>query len=182
MAKKPRIEGVKELGRNARTLKGITRVDIFKGLVAGGLLVKKDAQKETPVRSGNLRSGAYLATPDGVPDAGGGFTGEDAGKLGSRHTSLIQESKQASAMRSTGSNATVAIGYTPFYALRVHENPRAGAAGYNPAKDRKGLRAERVHSKRGGWKFLEKALQGSATRVLQAIAAAAKLESGPVTS
>lgn len=181
-AKRPRVTGAKEIGRNVQALKGLTRENVFKGLVAGGLLVKKDSQKETPRRTGNLISGAYLATPKSLPDAGGGFTGADGGKLKTRHATIMKESQGAAAMKSRGASATVAVGYTPFYALLVHENPRAGTPGYSPAKDRKGLRAERVHSRVGGWKFLENALKGSATRVLQAITAATRLPPGPVTS
>ena len=180
--KRPRVTGAKEIGKNTRALKAVTRENVFKGLVAGGLLVKKDSQKETPRRTGNLISGAYLATPKSLPDAGGSFSGDDAAKLKTRHATIMKESQGATAMKSRGASATVAVGYTPFYALKVHENPRAGTPGYKPESDRAGLRAERVHSRVGGWKFLENALKGSATRVLQAITAATRLPSGPVRS
>ena len=175
-----KVTGVKEMKRNIELLKKQHKARVFKGLVAGALLVKKESQKETPRRLGNLRSGAYIVTPKSAPDAGGGFTGKDSGKLASEHGDVMRRSQTATATRSTGGKATVAIGYTPVYALIVHENQNAGAAGYDPSKDRAGLKAERVHSRKGGWKFLEKALNKSHQHIKRAIAAAAKLPPGQV--
>lgn len=177
-----RVDGVKEMKRNIETLKRRHQVNVFKGLVAGGLLVKKDAQENVPVREGNLRSSGYIVTPTNIPDAGGNFTGEASAKLGGDHDGVIQRSQAATAARSTGLKATIAVGFTAFYALMVHENPKSGSPGFDPSKDRPGMRASEVHSRKGGWKFLEKALNKSHEQVKRAIAAAVKLPSGPVRS
>ena len=177
-----RVDGVKEMKRNIETLKRQHSIRVEKGLVAAGLLIKKDAQKNTPVREGSLRSSGYIATPTAVPDAGGGFTGEGSAKLSSDHNGVLQRSQAATAARSTGFIATIAVGFTAFYALIVHENPNAGARGFDPSKDRPGMKASEVHSRKGGWKFLERALNRSHGQIKRSIAAAAKLPAGPVRS
>jgi hypothetical protein len=80
-----KVTGMSQMRDNIKTLKRQQRVRVFKGLVAGGLLVKKDSQKETPRRQGNLITGHYVITPKGDGDKGGGFTGTDSNKLSSKH-------------------------------------------------------------------------------------------------
>ena len=164
-----------------RHLKKSQRTAVFKGVIAGALLVKKDAQENTPRRLGNLRTSAYVSFPTGIRGTQTiTFKGRGAADLIAGHVSAIADASTEAVKRTLKQGPTVAIGYTAPYALSVHENPRSGVAGYDPSKDLEGLKAEHVHSRVGGWKFLSDALQGAPERVKQAIAAAAKLPSGPV--
>jgi hypothetical protein len=142
-----------------------------------GLMVSKEAKKNVPVRTGNLRASGFVVTDFGVHEEGGGFLGDDAPKDANRHAQTISETRGKIAVLSNAVKRIGAVGFSAIYALSVHENPNAGAAGANTQQEdpvykrgaRKGrkLPVQYVHSKVGGWKFLQRAFETTRPRLPQ---------------
>lgn len=170
-----KITGLEEIMNNlakaTKRIEGATEA----GVIKGAMFIRRQSQKLTPVRLGNLRNSAYvigtgLMSPPG--GGGGGFKGKDAGKM----SADLEEAKmvakgQARALARRGPVA--AVGYGAVYALSVHENPKAGGAGGTAAADtmRTGIKVplSQIHSKRGQWKFLEQPLKENEGRILDII-------------
>ena len=154
----------------------------FRGLALAGLLVKKDSQQNSPTREGNLRASHYVATPqDGEVDRSDTFKGKTASAHESQHGDTVRDAQAETERQSGGrffGTPTIAVGATAFYALKVHENPRAGSGGYDASKDTPKKKAKQVHSKVGGPKFLENALKKAGTFVAKAVAAETQIPGG----
>lgn len=164
-----KVSGLDNLKKNFRRAKTRMRENEEAGIIKAGLVVKKSSQQNVPVRQGNLRSSAFIVLPDGVKDQDADFTGDNAGGLKTAHSKSTTTVQAETAARTSKNKLTGAVAYSAPYAISVHENPRAGAAGYDPSKDLPSLKASRVHSKVGGWKFLEDALKSSLTGMFKAI-------------
>jgi hypothetical protein len=183
---KPRIDGLKELQTELRKQGLLIHKRAEVGLVQGGLKVRRDAVKNTPRRTGNLRNSAHITTRDNEVTVPGEFKGSNSAELSSQHNSEITEVKSAVKKRvRRGRVQAIAVGFSAVYALVVHENPNAGAAGFDPdassvylAGERKGRkkRADDVHSAKGGWKFLENAIKENTKFILQQVAKAVRIK------
>lgn len=146
------------------------------GLVSAALEIKKEAQKLTPVVTGNLRNSAYVQSHKGTEDgAAPKFKGDQASRLTVAHASKVA---QSAAEIGAARNPEVHVGFTAVYAPFVHENPRAGkTGGYSPKgkvyKPEAGS-TRIVWSAVGQWKFLEQAIHKNRKKILAIIAAKAK--------
>lgn len=152
------------------------------GLVQGGLLIRREAQKNTPVVTGNLRNSAYVQSSKGTVGPATGFKGKAAAKEYTRYTrSVLHSASEISGAK----GLMVIVGFTASYAAYVHENPRAGNTGgvspkgvsYAPkSKKWRGKRvSQRIRfSTVGGYKFLERALKDNMARIVKLVAASAK--------
>lgn len=173
MARKSRMEGDAAVKKRLGTIQRAVREKRVAAVVRGMLGIKRDSMMNCPVREGNLRASAFVVMPYGEEGISGTFTGETAGNLASTHASA-KATTLADVIARTRKGLSAAVGHSAVYALFVHELPTAGAPGYDPTKDtiitrgaRKGKRrrAEEVHSKVGGWKFLENAIKKNQGRI-----------------
>lgn len=94
------------LGNLNREISGIAN-RTQAGLTAAALFVRGEAQKITPVDTGNLRSSAYTVSPGGIVQ-GSNAQAPAASKLTGRVESIKPE-------------IYAEIGFTAFYAVFVHE-------------------------------------------------------------
>lgn len=166
-------EAVKSLNEKASSLSE----GALSGLIQGALLIRREAQKNTPVVTGNLRNSAYVQSSKGTVGLPAGFKGKDAANEYSRYAKSVMHS----ASEISGSKVPmVVVGFTASYAPFVHENPRAGITGgkspkgvsYDPKNKKwRGKRvSQRIRfSTVGGYKFLERAVKDNIDRVIQLI-------------
>ena len=146
----------------------------YEGLVLAALEIKSDAQKLCPVVTGNLRNSAYLVAKNTVK-ADARFSGDRSAELSSHHSQMVAIHTQEVF---TARVPEVHVGFTAFYSVYVHENPRAGKTeGVSPSG--REYKAEAgssriVYSTVGEYKFLEKAIKNNMTKLLALIAAKAK--------
>jgi hypothetical protein len=137
-----------------------------------GLKVLGNAKRNVPVRTGNLRASGFVVTDIDTPEDGGGFKygeGQDVTKMEARHNVVRHKTKARTEALSTSIKKYGAVGFSAIYALAVHENVFAGKGGaafdFNSETYTRGARRGRkkpvqyIHSKVGGWKFLEYALR-----------------------
>jgi hypothetical protein len=182
MAIKGRVEGADTIVKNLLRSTEFIGEQSIRGLTLGALRVNKESKQEVPVREGNLRASGFVVNPtDGEVGSSGAFRGAGAGKAATDHQRFLAESKALVSALTTRSLTAVAVGFSAFYALFVHENPNAGAAGYDPSKDKKGMKARGVHSRVGKYKFLEDPLKRLAGAVKADLAKAVKLPTGKIT-
>lgn len=151
-----------------RTKKKLNRIPVtiakgaFKGQVAVALLVKKEAQKRTPVRVGSLINSAYMTAAEAPSE----FTGPTASRARTQTALSFNKNKGRSKKKTNKTRQIVAVGYGVRYAKRVHNNPRAGTGFTEPefsvgildseTGEHRDRRAEEEHSLVGEWKFLDK--------------------------
>lgn len=161
---------LKNLTKAAREIKNKSG----RGVVKFALFIRRESQKLTPIRLGNLRNSAYVVSSglDPAAGAGGGF--KDAPGMDAQHKSEKASSKQqAASMNRKDEVPTAAVGYSAVYALSVHENPNAGAAGSGETEDiargNKSVPLAGIHSKRGQWKYLEDPLKSNEAKGLSMI-------------
>lgn len=173
------LKGMDEVLRNLNSAtKGILGAT-ESGVVAAAMYIRKESQKLTPVRLGNLRNSAYVVSsgPNPPQASGGGFKGDNADQMevDLKKAKLMAEGKVQSLSRH---GPVAAIGYGAVYAMAIHENPNAGAAGGSKEADiaRQGKKTplSQIHSKGGEWKFLEKPLKENQQKVLEIIKRKAK--------
>lgn len=115
---------MKQLNREIRQIERRT----LQGMVEGAELIRADAQRITPVDTGNLKNSAFVVWPRGGTGGGGSFRGEDSGRMSAEHSKAV-----ADARRLAGSDGVV-IGFSAYYAVYVHENEKAHHAGSGEAK------------------------------------------------
>lgn len=115
---------LKSLAKKIRDIRLYNR----KGLIKAGLFIQAEAQRRTPVLTGNLRASAFTvwnrsegknkqprfkdATPDGKKI--------DTEKLSSEHAAAVAEASGRVA-GSTDIDPEVMVGFSAAYALPVHE-------------------------------------------------------------
>jgi len=112
------------------------------GMIAAAVIIKNKALPITPVDTGNLRNSMYSLWRGGnesKPD----FKGKEAAKMTQEHGAAMSASAGAIG------DSEVEIGYTAYYAAKVHETP--------------------AHYRQGAWKFLERAIKSSAHEILNEI-------------
>ena len=180
-----KVTGIDTILRNLN--KEIKKIE---GRTLGGLIlaaqdpVRREAQQECPVVTGNLKASAYVVASNGKVPAGKTpeFEGKDAAEAAIQHSKEM--GKQLGIVKRR-KEPTVGIGFSALYAARVHENPRAGkTGGISPSgqkytagrtgSGRKSMRA--IFSEVGKWKFLEDPLKRNVKRILQIIARKAKIK------
>lgn len=170
-------DAIKDLNEKANALSD----GCLAGLIQGALLIRGEAQKNTPVVTGNLRNSAYVQTAKGTTGEGK-FKGKTAGTERTRFVSAVMKSASEIAGSKT---PLVIVGFTASYAAFVHENPRAGKTGgvspsgksYVPKNKKwRGKRvSQRIRfSSVGGYKFLERAIKDNSARVVKLIIDSAK--------
>lgn len=164
------VKGLDKVLKNLnREIKKIKKNSV-KGLLAAGLFIKGESQKQTPVVTSNLRNSAFVTVTGGTLISNPSFSGKDSGKIMARH-SLV--SAQQKILSDSARAPQARIGYSAFYAPYVHENPRAGKTGgvsprgtvYKPGKGS----TRQMYSTVGNWKFLEKPLMENKKRILEII-------------
>ena len=188
MAIKPKVTGLKELEDNLAKEAGRMKDANARGVIKAALLVRRQSQKKTPVRLGNLRASAFVTSSalDDAQGEGGGFKGDNSGKMESDHAQAKTSGKGAAARRSRKGPVAV-VGYSAAYALSVHENPRAGGGGlaeqdvaaFGEALHRKSLAdepLEDIPSTVGQWKFLQSALEENVNKILAIIKREANID------
>lgn len=166
------LDGLKKVVKNLNTHLQRLSSRSFSGLVKGGLLILRDAQKGTPVVSGNLRSSGYLVASNGadvniVPY----FVDKQGKELHTKHAEVVRTGREfVRSVSRTGGG--VEIGFSASYAAYVHENPMAGAVDldrkarqYPPYKNSTRQRYSVV----GGYKFLENSVEENSPKVLAII-------------
>jgi hypothetical protein len=93
------------------------------GLIAGGLVLQRQAQKLTPVDTSNLKASATTlwATKGGTSSPG--FKGDDSVSMQEEHQSIIQHEKES--LSKNIMLPEVEVLYTAAYAIYVHEDLEA---------------------------------------------------------
>ena len=176
MARRPRKPvGFKQVEANLKKAMAGVVTGAKRGMVKGALIVERDSKLGVPVRTGNLRSSGFTLSDTGTHGIGASFTGPNAGRVAQSDTQDKNEAAATIAEKKARGFESVAVGHTAPYAIFVHENARAGAAGYDSSADVAGLRADRVHSKVGGWKFLENSIKANTSRIIALIKSESKL-------
>lgn len=115
-------------------------------LIKAILLIRRAAQKKTPVQYGNLRNSAYTLVSGGKIVRSGDspkFKGEDAIKLKEDHSDILYD--RASALGAM-KDLLAEIGFTAYYAVFVHEI--------------------QANHKTGEWKFLENAIKENKEEII----------------
>lgn len=130
--------------------------DAQKGLILGGLKMKGDSMKMTPVDTGNLRGSHYMVSGVGTDSDAGmeeGFdVSDDSGRrVAAEHSGHVSQAK-ANAARLV---PFIEVGCTAFYAEKVHED------------------LEAKHTT-GNAKFLELAFRDNAPKILELVKRFAK--------
>lgn len=156
---------LKNLNKEVRKIKGRT----LAGTVDAALHVRIEAMIQAPVITGNLMNSAFVTFPGGRGVTYAHFRGKNAMAMKANHDSTLS----ASVGRCTTHGAKVEVGFSANYAAKVHENPRAGAAGYRPEHSQK--KGPLKHSQGGKWKFLEDPLKDIGT-ILEIIRRRARID------
>ncbi len=172
-----------------KVLKGINKasekVEIvtLRGLLEAGLMVKGEAQKITPVQTGNLKASAYVIWGGGSNVFGNPNRNTSKIKYRSNPTAKNKKVKAGEEnvvrehaavlnhrMKSSLEPFTE-VGYTANYAAKVHER-----TGVSHAK----LDKKRGRVQIGQAKFLEQAFQQNSRRIIAILKKHAKLRGGKV--
>ncbi len=171
---------IKNLNKEISMIEGRT----VGGMLQAGLLVKREAQKITPVDTSNLKASAYVVWGGGKANTKvrrGSSDGKfrDKTKSKSSKGSASKMASQDKAVVSERSSKTyrfpfAEIGFTAFYALFVHENLTASHVKRKKVKLFGGSGETNVQS--GQAKFLEQALMQNAKRVFDIITRKAKIK------
>lgn len=151
---------IKNLNDQIALIKGRT----LKGLIRGSSIIKEtmDSTPPTiPVDTGNMRHSWFVVTNNGGVIAGrspsflpGQYGDRDVGRLSTDHAKAITSS--ASIIK--GKEPAVALGFSAYYTMWVHEN--MGATFQKPGS---------------GAKFFESAIKSSSRKVLDMIRMEAKI-------
>jgi len=170
MKKVCKITGLENVVANLNREMSIIEGACLRGLVVAGLEIRRDAQKLTPVVTGNLRNSVYVASPAQVeaganPDFKDGDKPGLAAQLAAEHTASIASGVAAC---SSATKPEVHVRYSAYYAPWVHENPRAGKTGGVSPSGRK--YREGTYSVVGQWKFLQSAIENNMAKLLSIIA------------
>jgi len=135
-----------------------------KGLTRGALKIRREAQKKTPVVTGNLRASAYTISGKGsITNELPSFKGKDAQKLQEDHSAAISQAQSRAAITT---EPYAEVGFTAMYAPFIHENPNAGQTGKGADSS---VPAYKRGSAVGEWKFLENAIAENHAEILRLI-------------
>ncbi len=152
-------EVVSNLAKEIKKIEGKT----MKGLIRAAIPVVGEAVEGAPMVTGNLRASKYVITSRGKVEQGRNpeFKGKQAAKMARAHSRTLSDRRSVVGQ---ATKSTVEIGFSAEYALKVHENRRAGKTGM--------LGASEV----GHWKFLEWALRDNQKRILSIIREEARIK------
>ena len=144
-----------------------------KGLYRAAIPIRRDAQKNCPVITTNLKASAYIITSWSgvVKGESPSFSGENSNEMAADHKSTI--SKESVSVKGS-KYPVVQVGFTAVYAASVHENPQAGRNNPRSGERTKGGRLK--YSEVGEWKFLEKAVKTHADNAIKVIAEEARIK------
>ena len=179
MAVKDGVIGIdtilRNLNKEVKKIEGRTLAGL---IIAAQDPIRREAQQESPVVTGNLKGSAYVVASNGKVLAGKNpeFKGEGADEAAMQHSKELI--KQAGIVRRM-KEPTVGIGFSALYAARVHENPRAGKTGQGltAGLTGSGQKSTRILSSEvGKWKFLEDPLKRNVKRILQIVARKAAIK------
>jgi preprotein translocase subunit Sec61beta len=140
------------------------------GLIQGGAVIMKDAQKRTPLDLGNLKASADIVwqggpkaspafkaggqnqpnSPESANAPGTSTPLTDTGLKMALAAGMIAFHQEADALNATAPDTTVTVGFGAYYAVFVHENPNAK----HPI---------------GEYKFLERAMEAKSAEVLELV-------------
>ena len=178
MTSKTRLIGVPawQLG----LIKEIKKIDGSSeaGVLAAALFVKKISMKEAPVAVGNLRNSAYVVSSSGKVDDNPDFKGADKSMMSAKHAMATSKAKAEARARKSVVGPSAYLGYSAVYALKVHENPRAGKTGgvsprgqkYGSGLTQSGNKSTRITwARKGKWKFLEDPMKNNTRKILKII-------------
>lgn len=175
---KAAVLGVENVVDNLnKELKGI-RTRGQAGMVKGGLLIKRVAVQKASRITGNMRNSAYVVLPEGERGRSGSFTGEEAGERATEHKAALDRGVRRTRRAKRRGGIGVGVGFSAVYALKVHEDLNAGAAGFNAALHiRKNARGKIVllHSRKGEPKFLENAIRENTAEFVRIVAQDARV-------
>ena len=174
MKKVCKIAGLENVMANLNREMSAIEGACLQGLVNAGMEIKRDAQKLTPVVTGNLRNSAYVVGPAQVED-GANPDFKDGDKPGLAVLLAAEHAASVAASITECRSAAqpeVHVGYSAYYAPWVHENPRAGITGGKSPSGRK--YPEGTYSVVGQWKFLQAAIENNMTKLLSIVAAFAR--------
>lgn len=162
MAQAPiRLEGMEKVLRNLN--REISKIEgrTLKGLIRSAILIRRDMEATPPLiprDTGNLRASFYTITTKPVEGQvkSTSFKKDKGGKLAQGHAEALQEAQGE--LANFGKNPAVAIGFSAYYAFKVHEDMMA-------------------HFKHpgSGPKFLESALKRNEKNILDIIAEEARI-------
>ena len=127
------------------------RGDTTRGLIESGLLIKREALKQTPVDQGNLRGSAYVVSKKSI-SAPGGFKGDDSGELQQDYSAVTRQAKADAAANDNKGIPVVFVGFSARYAAIVHE--AVGAVFQRPEAKAK---------------FLEDAIKANVSKIIKII-------------
>jgi len=166
--KKGGLSGIDEVMKNLNTEISKMKDRTMKGIILAGIHIRRDMEDtfpKIPVDLGNLRASWFTVTTTGTSETkGGGFKGEEAGKMKEDHSKVIGESK-ATIMGKK--DPQMILGFTANYAMWVHENVDAqffGRGGKKPGRPESGA------------KFFEAHLDKNYKKILEIIAANTKIQ------
>lgn len=161
-------EVLKNLNNEIKSIVG----DIQKGLTLAAMRIKADSMRDTPVDLGNLKNSAYVISGDGSSDTSKGKfdTSSDSGeKVAGEHEGKVGEAKSRVKEKKI---PLVEIGYTAFYAEKVHEDMEASHI--KVLYQKKGEVGPPKRGKIGEAKFLENAIRNNTVLVVEYIKRFAK--------
>lgn len=163
MAQAPiRLVGMEKVLRNLN--REISKIEgrTLKGLIRSAILIRRDMEATPPlipVDTGNLRASFYTITTKPVEGQvkSTSFEKDEGGKLAQGHVEALQEAQ--SELSYFGKNPVVAIGFSAYYAFKVHEDKMA-----------------RFKRPGAGAKFLEAAIKRNEKKILDIIKSEARIQ------
>jgi hypothetical protein len=167
------------LNRELKKIKGAN----LAGLISAAVVIRRDMDKTSPkipIDTGNLRASWFISSSGGDLPAGAdpGFKGEDADRMSSGHSKVIQ---QASSFMKGFKGHSVVMGFTAYYAWYVHEMVGANFSGQPDkvkyTKAGKITSATKKYTRRegAGAKFFEASLKRNYDKILETVARKAKI-------
>ncbi len=167
MANVVKIKGVQNVLRNLNSeIKKIENRSEA-GLLEASLLIKKEAVKQTPVDTGNLRNSAFVIAQHKSPTNPGNFKGKNKEEMAYQHSAV--KSKVKDVLKSVKKQHLIStcVGYSANYAAAQHE------INYTHMKwDKKSGGYFAV----GNWKFLENAIKDNYKNIIKIIARRARIK------
>lgn len=123
-----RLKGMETVLKNLN--KEIDKIEgrTLKGLIRSAILIRRDMEVTPPlipVDTGNLRASFYTITTKPIEGQvkSTSFSKDENGKLARGHAEALQNAQ--SVLTYFGNNPAVAIGFSAYYAFKVHEDMMA---------------------------------------------------------
>lgn len=129
-----RVDGLDKVMRDLNDRIRDTQSASSRGLIRAGLLIQREAQRRTPVDTGNLRASAFTVWTGGE-NVGGSAQGSGGGRFKGTRGEQTAMDFVATARRAASTLSTnpvkpdVIVGFGAAYALFVHERPARHVVG-----------------------------------------------------